>query len=328
VKKRIVFNSGQVGERGTEVALFDYAFANEEILGNESICLFPRDKIVSETANAKFNKYFTVRYYEDWRQWDGLMRELGADGFYSIRYGGGAGSEELPSAVPSFIHCVFDTRHPYGTVCASISPYLNKKFHTALPVMPHIVERKSDAEDDLRESLGINRQATVFGCYGGRESFSVGCAQRAVAEAAGARPDIFFLFMNIEPFCEDPQVRFLPGSTDADEKQRFINSCDAMLHARSDGETFGLSVAEFFISGKPIITYIPRFDPRRRYDRAHLDMLEGACSVYSSKRELLHILLNFQKRELDEALIDVTYLKPYSRERVMGIFDELFVSRL
>lgn len=328
MKKRIAFQSGQVSERGTEVALFDYALANERVLGNESICLFPRDRILSETANERFRRLFEVRYYDSPADWDGLLDELRVDGFYSIRYGGGFGKDELPRDIPAFIHCVFDTRRPYGALCASISPYLNKKFHTALPVMPHIVEKKSDAQDDLREALGINRQATVFGCYGGRESFSISCAQRAVAEAAVARPDYFFLFMNIDPFCEDPHVRFLPGNTDADDKQRFINSCDAMLHARSDGETFGLSVAEFFISGKPIITYMPRFDPRRRYDRAHLDMLDGACSVYSSKRELLQILLTFQKRELDESLIDVTYLKPYSRERVMGIFDELFVSRL
>jgi hypothetical protein len=328
VKKRIVFNSGQVSERGTEVALFDYASANEEILGNESICLFPRSKILSETVNEKFNKRFTVRYFDDWREWDGIMRELGADGFYSIRYGGGQQSEELPSVAPSFIHCVFDTRRPYGAVYASISPYLNKKFRTAAPVMPHIVEKKSSVTDDLREKLGIGLGATVFGCYGGAQSFSVDCARKAVVEAATARGDLAFLFMNIEPFCEAPNVFFLPGSADADEKQRLVNSCDAMLHGRADGETFGLSVAEFFISGKPVLSYDPRFDPRRKYDRAHLDMLGANCERYSSKRELLGLLLGFQKRSVGQGLIESSYLAPYSRRRVMGIFDELFVSKL
>ena len=328
MKKRIAFQSGQVSERGTEVALFDYALGNERVLGNESICLFPRDRILSETANERFNRLFEVRYYDSPADWDRLLEELRVDGFYSIRYGGGFGKDELPASVPAFIHCVFDTRRPYGALCASISPYLNTKFHTALPVMPHIVQKKSRVRENIRAVHGLGSGVTVFGCYGGKQSFSVECARKAVLEAARAGEGLAFLFMNIEPFCEAPNVFFLPGSTDADEKQRFINSCDAMLHARSDGETFGLSVAEFFISGKPIITYKPRFDLRRRYDRAHLDMLDGACTVYSSKRELLHILLNFQKRELDEALIDATYLRPYSSERVMGIFDELFVSKL
>lgn len=328
MRKRIVFNSGQVSERGTEVALFDYARSNEEILGNESICLFPRGKVFSETVNEKFNRRFNVHYFDDWREWDGLLRELGADGFYSIRYGGGQQSEELPSAVPSFIHCVFDTRRPYGTVYASISPWLNKKFRTSAPVMPHIVEKKSGAADNLRAGLGIPDSATVFGAYGGARSFSVGCARRAVFKAAAARKDLFFVFMNIEQFCESPRVLFLPGSTDIDQKQRFVNSCDAMLHARADGETFGLSVAEFFISGKPILSYDPRFDPRRKYDRAHLDMLGDECLRYSSTRQLLSLILGFRKRTVDHDSIVRTYLEPYSRERTMDTFDRLFAGRL
>jgi hypothetical protein len=194
--------------------------------------------------------------------------------------------------------------------------------------MPHIVERKSGVREDLRERLGIGREATVFGCYGGPQSFSVGCARKAVVEAAALRGDLCFLFMNIEPFCEAPNVLFLPGSTDMDEKQRLVNSCDAMLHARADGETFGLSVAEFFISGKPILSYDPRFDPRRKYDRAHLDMLGANCDRYFSKHELLDLLLGFEKRTVEQDAIASTYLEPYSRQRIMDIFDEIFVSGL
>jgi glycosyltransferase involved in cell wall biosynthesis len=52
--------------------------------------------------------------------------------------------------------------------------------------------------------------------------------------------------MNTHPFCEPrPNIIHLPASSDCDTKSRFIRSCDAMLHARYDGETFGLAVAEF-----------------------------------------------------------------------------------
>jgi hypothetical protein len=328
MKKRILFHSGQVSERGTEVALLDYALGNAAVLGNESVCLFPRSKIVSPSMNERFKSLFDVRYYDDPGEWDGIAEELGADGFYSIRAGGGSGREELPSRVPSFIHCVFDTRTPYGTVCAAISPWLNKRYRTRLPVMPHIVERKSAERGDLRERLGIDRSATVFGCYGGAFSFSVEAARRAVRRVARQRPDIFFAFMNIVPFCDMANVRFLPGSTDADEKQRFINTCDAMLHGRREGETFGLSVAEFFISGKPVFTYMPIFDPRRRYDAAHLQMLGDAAITYRSAGELERLLRNFRKTTVSAEVARSRYLEPFSSRRVLGIFDELFASKL
>lgn len=328
MNKTIIFHSGQVSERGTEVALFDYAHYNERLLGNRSICLFPKDRILSESVNRRFTERFLVRYYGSHGEWDGILRETGAKGFYSIRYGGGMGRAELPSAAPSFIHCVFDTRKPYGDVCAAISPYLNRKFHTRLPVLPHIVEKKSAATEDLRPSLGIPREAVVFGCYGGATSFSLPFAREAVRTAAARREDARFLFMNIEPFAAPPNVRFLAGSSDLDEKQRFINSCDAMLHARKDGETFGLAVAEFFISGKPVLTYRPRLDPRRRYDRAHLDILGGRGIVYRSRRELEELLTLYRGGAVAAADIAAAYLDPFSPRRAMDIFDELFASKL
>ena len=36
---KIAFHSNQLGLRGTEIALFDYAYYNRELLGNESIII-------------------------------------------------------------------------------------------------------------------------------------------------------------------------------------------------------------------------------------------------------------------------------------------------
>ena len=43
---RIAFITNQLSLRGTEVALFNFAAANENILGNESIIVDPPDSIV------------------------------------------------------------------------------------------------------------------------------------------------------------------------------------------------------------------------------------------------------------------------------------------
>jgi hypothetical protein len=56
--------------------------------------------------------------------------------------------------------------------------------------------------------------------------------------------------------------------------------------------------------------------------------LGEACSLYSTTRGLLGTLQNFKKAENDRTSIEATYLEPFSKERIMGIFDDLFVSKL
>ena len=40
---------------------------------------------------------------------------------------------------------------------------------------------------------------------------------------------------------------FLPPTTDVERKVKFINTSDAFLHARTQGESFGMAVGEFSI---------------------------------------------------------------------------------
>jgi hypothetical protein len=56
--KRIIFFSNQLGLRGTEIALFDYAKYNQDILGNQSIVF--AHEITDGRAYKKFKKEFDV----------------------------------------------------------------------------------------------------------------------------------------------------------------------------------------------------------------------------------------------------------------------------
>lgn len=57
--------------------------------------------------------------------------------------------------------------------------------------------------------------------------------------------------------CEESltNIIHLPPTADLREKRRFLNSCTACLHARLDGETFGLAVAECALAGLPVVTH-------------------------------------------------------------------------
>ena len=67
-----------------------------------------------------------------------------------------------------------------------------------------------------------------------------------MSNIAQNNPNIYFLFANFYKFCQDlPNIIFLPMITNLQEKVEFINTCDAMLWARLDGEVMSMSMGEF-----------------------------------------------------------------------------------
>ena len=112
--------------------------------------------------------------------------------------------------------------------------------------------------------------------------------------------------MNTEPFMEPSKnVIFLEGSRNLYKKRKFINTCDAMLHAREDGETFGAAIGEFALCNKNIITcnnnVISRFHCNNNEDQ-HIRILGDQCITYENSDHLTHILENFlmYKKDMKE----------------------------
>ncbi|NCW28127.1 MAG: glycosyltransferase family 1 protein, partial [Verrucomicrobia bacterium] len=81
------------------------------------------------------------------------------------------------------------------------------------------------------------------------------------------------------------------ATVDQDEKGAFLATCDAMLHARWHGETFGLAVGEFAALKKPVITFA------ESRERAHLEMLGAVALAYRNGGELRKILRDFQPHQ-------------------------------
>ena len=57
-----------------------------------------------------------------------------------------------------------------------------------------------------------------------------------------------------------------------------------MIHARLEGETFGLAIAEFSVANKPVITY------SKSKDKEHLRILKNSCIKYGDENDLMCIL--------------------------------------
>ena len=96
---------------------------------------------------------------------------------------------------------------------------------------------------------------------------------------------------NREPIRETEKlknVHYLAPAIDPEKKAQFLGTCDAMLHARQHGETFGLAVGEFAVLGTPVITF------SESREKAHLEMLGKQALLYRNVGELAGSLSEFR----------------------------------
>jgi hypothetical protein len=325
---RIGFHLLQFGHRGTDVATFDYARYNEEILGNQSVILGTINR--PHPALKKFqDRFHTITYTEDWNGTDNsrfqntletICKDEHIDVFYTQK--GGENDKFLPRNTKSVVHCVFNMRDEHGQVYAGISEYLAKRDNKKLFV-PYMVDLPSD-KSDLRAQLGVSKDAFIVGRHGGENTFNIGFTNEAVWNIVHQRPDIVFIFLGTNQFCPShPRIIHLPINTDMNYKRAFINACDAMLHARIDGETFGLACGEFSLCNKPVITYNGP-DMLGVYDRCHLDILGDKCIGFANSNEIYTILMNIEKKSIEKINWDA-YSEKYNPRTIMNKFKEVFL---
>lgn len=310
---KIAFHTNQLSLRGTEVAVYDYAHYNEKLLGNESIVITRHPdtwKYSDPKAIEKFQKRFKVLFYKNGDEVEKFLEDEKVNVFYTLKAGNKDGV--VSKKIKTVVHCVFQHYEPHGDVYAYVSEWLGKRFNS--PYVPHMVTLP-DVKEDLRDQLGIPKDAIVFGRHGGYETFDIPFVKNVIDIYAYDNPNTFFVFMNTEKFTDLKNVIFLDGTSDMIEKTKFINTCDAMIHARFKGESFGLAIAEFSIKNKPIFTYA------HAVDGAHLEMLKGNAYVYQTNGELFDMIKNFKPNPTK----DWNMYKEYTPEKVMAIFDKVFL---
>jgi hypothetical protein len=306
--KTILFHENQLGLRGTSVALYDYALFNENILGNKSIICVP-NRTEDLSSLEKFRNRFSIFFYDKLEETYKIPHDI----FYSIKYGHNDGI--INPNVKSCVHVVFPCFDPHGNVYAYVSKWLSEQHHN-FPHVPHMINLPK-VNKNFREELGINKEKLVFGWSGGN-NFEIDFARKAVVDCASKRKDVVFIFMNQDPFCQLENVLFLRPTYDLESKVAFINTCDAMIHARLRGETFGLSIGEFSSRNKPIITY------SESPEKNHIQVLGKKGMYYKNYEELFYLLVNLDKKEIENK--DWNCYQEFEPEKVMKIFNDVFIT--
>lgn len=329
---RIAFWVNQFNLRGTSWAVYDYADCNETILGNHSIIIANTEYNSKPEYSDEMKRFFLARFpgrcYECTPNGiDTIIKNEHIDIFYALKSGAPDGI--VSQVCKNAIHSVFTVR-PHGDICAPISRWLSflKYKQHSLPYVPHMI-RMADTKETLHKELGIPDGSVVFGGYGGNGSFNIMYAQQVVIETAKRHPNWYFIFLNFNRFCSLPNVKFLPGTSDMVYKTKFVNTCDAMLHARNNGETFGLSCGEFSIRNKAVITQNLPYNSGVAGDLAHIDILGDKGLYYTNKQDLSD-LLEYCGNNINSIRAGDwdAYSKEYNPTEVMKKFNEIFIQPL
>ena len=310
----IGFHSNQLCERGTEIALYDYAFYNENIYNNKSIIFYDINNSYNvSSVIKKFTDKFKCYAYDKFTDIDDIIVNEKIDYFYSIKYG--TIDDKLVSKCPNLIHSVFIIQ-PHGFKYAAVSKYLSDKYVNIVDYVPHMINLPINLKENLRSMLNIPLDAIVFGRYGGKEQFNIKFVHSAIKKILESNDQMYFLFANTNAFHYHPRIIYLNCTIDLNEKVKFINTCDAMIHARSDGETFGLSIGEFSTMNKPIIT-------TTLGDTAHLNILGDKAIIYKDENQLIYVFQNI--KSILATRKDWNAYTDYTPEKVMNKFMKVFL---
>jgi glycosyltransferase involved in cell wall biosynthesis len=339
---KILFQCEQLNFRGTTNSTYDYARYNQEILGNESAIVYssvsPSGLDVGSHPDVvdEFKNHFNVLQYDS----EEHLNEIASK--YDFCYSQRAGylyeqvtrKKQLEVKSTKFgVHSVFQWYEPHGDVYAYISEWLSdnvaKTYNAPLkPFVPYVVDLPEPSYN-LREVLGISKNKLVFGRHGGFNTFDIPFVYEVIKKIVSERDDIVFLFLNTVKFIDHPNVIHLNSIFDRTKISNFINACDAMIHARWLGESFGLSIAEFLFHNKPVIAW------KGGFDRNHAHILNDYNCLYGTEdnedarkiwcgaaQECYNMIVNFRDRPKQDFK---KIVEPFTPQNVMKKFQEVYL---
>jgi len=323
----VLFHAFNLGHRGGTNSLRDYAIYNEEILGNRSTIMYhtqghqASEKDVIESFSKRFEVIPITRVNPIFHPDDSTEEVSSMVRRYDVVYSQRSGYDEAPRiySVPFVLHGVFCNYTDQCTRFAYISKYLSDRMKPNagkdIPYIPYMIDLPQP-NANLRKQLNISKDQFVFGRIGGWSEFDIPFVYEAISKVLSVRNDIVFVFVNTKPFIEHKNVIYLPGSFDQQFKSNFINTCDAMIHAREMGETFGLAMMEFLQFNKPVLAW------EKGNDLNHVEVLQPFDLLYNSDNVVEKICQMADNRTLYDFS---SVVAEYTPANVMNKFNEVFL---
>ncbi|CAN2213725.1 GT4_UGDG-like domain containing protein [Candidatus Nanopelagicaceae bacterium] len=321
--------------RGTTTALADYAH-HLTLMGHEITIGYKNSRELNDArVISLLGSTYTLRPYEEFSQIHPSEQKT-FDCAYFIKAGKNDGIYFTKSK--SVIHSVFQYFEPHGNKYAYVSEWLAKQVKKKTLAqgflkmdtdkiqnsfkekawVPHMISLPTHNKN-LRSELGIPNDALVGLRYGGFETFDLEFVQKTVCLELIRNPNFWFIAVNTKEFWQHPRLLNLPGFFDQSFKLSLLNTADFFLHARSNGESFGLSILEAMHSKTPVLSW------KGGTDKNHLRLLHSG-STYRNGRELVRKMQKIP----DYPYLNSNYstASKYTPDKVMDKFFTEFIQEL
>ena len=315
---KICFCTGNIDVRGTCKALCDYAIHLPKIHTAIIATLELDLQKCDELALNYISNRFPIFYYRDKQSLEKILENEGCEMLYVIK--GGLNDGIYSDKISTLVHCVFNMSDPHGTYYVGVSQFIATKFNKSFYI-PHMISLKpSTTFENLREIYNIPHSATVFGRYGGIDTFTVEWMYSAIIRAVTDNSQLYFIFMNTFKFCDHPRVIFIDGKIIEDEdKNKFLCTLDAYLEGSHIGHSFGLACGEASINNIPVITYFrENIDPRFNWSHEHINILGDKGVYFGNENELYNLLVSFDKNIYKNK--DNNAYRSFTPDNVMPLF--------
>ena len=313
---RVGFDTGGITERGTAVAMFDYARYARALLGVDPVIFYDTRYTANPAHVMRFSEQFPTFAYGTEEEMQRAMERQKLDLVYFLKLV--RQDRRLSASCRSVVHMVFQVFAPHGSTYAYVSEWLADTMTGGrYPHVPHIVDLPS-ARENPRSRLGIPADAFVVGRHGGRDELNVPFVPAALLQALERRKNLWILLMNTNLAVSHERIVHLPGTSDRQAVSDFIEACDAGLNGRLIGETFGLAIAEFLARDKPVFVWAGG------NDRNHLKLVRDPGFRYRTAAELVRLLTETEARDWNGTWLQS--VAPFSPRAVMDTFAEVFLA--
>ena len=278
---KILLHTNALNERGTTVAIRDYAHGLSMRGIKVSIAYCSEDETNVSDVECQMRNEFEIYGYSDFQSFTRQNSRVW-DLAYFMKYGYNDG--KLMPNIPNIVHAVFQSYDPHGEAYLYISEWLARKMRIKnlkniaklsrkglnslkgknFNYLPHIVDLPLSAKN-MRAIWQIPEDALVGGRHGAMNTFDVPMVHRTVHQLLSEYTNLYFVFANTNRFINHPRVKFLPKLMSRIETREYLSSLDFYIHARHRGETFGLSLLEAMLCKIPVFSFSGGVDGNHRH---------------------------------------------------------------
>jgi hypothetical protein len=279
---RLLFHCDEINERGSAAALFEY-ISYCQLLGHEVTWAYNLESPNRLGSLAIINQKFETIGISNFERF-AISAQKNYDWVYFLKKGTNDGL--LIPRIPNNVHAIFQYYQPHGDSYAYISEWLARAMARShnefiprrlrpyfpyesihLESVPFSVDMPKPT-GSMREEYGIPAEAKVCLRFGGLETFDIPWVKKTLVETLDDTPELWFLGVNTEKFTDHKRAIFAPAVYGLQAKANLISSSDFVLHARRQGESFGMTILETMQSSKPILSWFGG------WDRNHVALLE------------------------------------------------------